>query len=120
MSLIWITHDLAVVAGLADKICVMYAGKVVEAGTIEEVIDRPLHPYTHGLIGSVPSHNKRGQPLDQIPGMTPSLLNMPQGCSFHPRCPRADAQCLVEPTVTTPGQPNHSVRCCHPHLEDAA
>jgi len=120
MSLIWITHDLAVVAGLADKICVMYAGKIVESGTIDDVIDRPMHPYTHGLIGSVPSHNKRGQPLAQIPGMTPSLLKMPEGCSFHPRCPRADAQCLVEPAVTTPGQPNHSVCCCHPHLEDAA
>lgn len=120
MSLIWITHDLAVVAGLADKICVMYAGKIVESGTIDDVIDRPLHPYTHGLIGSVPSHNKRGQPLAQIPGMTPSLLKMPEGCSFHPRCPRADAHCLVEPAVTTPGQPNHSVCCCHPHLEDAA
>jgi len=120
MSLIWITHDLAVVAGLADKICVMYAGKVVEAGTIGQVIDRPLHPYTHGLIGSVPSHNKRGQPLAQIPGMAPSLLSMPQGCSFHPRCPRADAQCLVEPGTTTPVAPDHRVRCCHPHLEDAA
>jgi peptide/nickel transport system ATP-binding protein len=120
MSLIWITHDLAVVAGLADKICVMYAGKVVEAGTIGQVIDRPLHPYTHGLIGSVPSHNKRGQPLLQIPGMAPSLLSMPQGCAFHPRCPRADAQCLVEPGPTAPADPDHRVRCCHPHLEDAA
>jgi len=120
MSLIWITHDLAVVAGLADKICVMYAGKVVEAGTIGQVIDRPLHPYTHGLIGSVPSHNKRGQPLLQIPGMAPSLLSMPQGCAFHPRCPRADAQCLVEPSPTAPADPEHRVRCCHPHLEDAA
>ena len=120
MSLIWITHDLAVVAGLADKICVMYAGRVVEAGTIDQVIDRPLHPYTHGLIGSVPSHNKRGQPLIQIPGMAPSLLSMPEGCAFHPRCPRADAECLVEPAMTSPQHPEHRVRCCHPHLEDAA
>jgi peptide/nickel transport system ATP-binding protein len=120
MSLIWITHDLAVVAGLADRICVMYAGKVVEAGTIGQVIDRPLHPYTHGLIGSVPSHNKRGQPLAQIPGMTPSLLSMPQGCAFNPRCPRADAQCLVEPLPTSPVDSDHRVRCCHPHIEDAA
>jgi len=120
MSLIWITHDLAVVAGLADKICVMYSGKVVEAGTIDEVIDQPLHPYTHGLIGSVPSHNKRGQPLAQIPGMTPSLLAMPQGCAFHPRCPRADGQCLTEPVNTAPRQPEHSVRCFHPHLEEFA
>jgi peptide/nickel transport system ATP-binding protein len=120
MSLIWITHDLAVVAGLADKICVMYAGRVVEAGTIDQVIDRPLHPYTHGLIGSVPSHNRRGQPLEQIPGMTPSLLAMPEGCPFHPRCPRADGQCMTEPSPTTPVDPDHRVRCFHPHLEDAA
>jgi peptide/nickel transport system ATP-binding protein len=120
MSLIWITHDLAVVAGLADKICVMYAGKIVESGAIADVIDRPLHPYTHGLIGSVPSHNRRGQPLAQIPGMAPSLLHMPQGCAFHPRCPRADAKCHVEPGMITPGEPEHFVRCFHPHLEDAA
>ena len=70
MSLIWITHDLAVVAGLADKICVMYSGRIVETGTIDEVLDGPLHPYTKGLIGSVPSHNKRGEELAQIPGIT--------------------------------------------------
>ena len=120
MSLIWITHDLAVVAGLADKVCVMYAGKIVESGTIADVIDRPLHPYTHGLIGSVPSHNRRGQPLAQIPGMTPSLLDMPQGCAFHPRCPRADSKCLEAPAAMTPAAPGHVVRCFHPHLEDAA
>ncbi|MEM9683065.1 MAG: ABC transporter ATP-binding protein [Pseudomonadota bacterium] len=120
MSLIWITHDLAVVAGLADTICVMYAGKVVESGRIGDVIDRPLHPYTHGLIGSVPSHNRRGQPLEQIPGMTPSLLKMPEGCAFHPRCPRADAHCLVKPQITAPQDEGHTVRCFHPHLEGAA
>jgi peptide/nickel transport system ATP-binding protein len=120
MSLIWITHDLAVVAGLADSICVMYAGRIVETGAIADVIDRPLHPYTHGLIGSVPSHNKRGQPLAQIPGMAPSLLSMPQGCAFHPRCPRANDKCLADPDMSTPRRPDHQVRCFHPHLEDAA
>lgn len=117
MSLIWITHDLSVVAGLADRICVMYAGQVVERGEISEVLDDPLHPYTNGLIGSVPSHNRRGQPLAQIPGMTPSLLNLPQGCAFHPRCPRADDACLVQPEITEPAKPGHQVRCVHPHLE---
>ena len=72
-----------------------------------------------GLIGSVPSHNRRGQPLAQIPGMTPSLLNLPEGCSFHPRCPRADGGCLREPDVSTPVQSGHEVRCIHPHLERA-
>lgn len=118
-ALIWITHDLAVVAGLADTICVMYAGRVVERGPIDDVIDRPLHPYTVGLIGSAPSRNRRGEPLKQIRGMTPSLLRLPQGCKFHPRCPRADQACMVEPELIEylPGQ---EARCVHPHLEQAA
>ena len=78
-ALIWITHDLSVVAGLADRICVMYAGRIVEQGTVDEVLDAPLHPYTQGLIGSVPSRNRRGQPLAQIPGMTPALLEPAAG-----------------------------------------
>ncbi|WP_354078745.1 ABC transporter ATP-binding protein [Constrictibacter sp. MBR-5] len=118
-ALIWITHDLSVVAGLADKVCVMYAGRVVESGTVDEVLDRPLHPYTHGLIGSVPSQNNRGQPLRQIPGMTPSLLNLPAGCAFRTRCPRADKVCEVEPDLTSPLL-NREIRCFHPHLEGAA
>jgi peptide/nickel transport system ATP-binding protein len=115
-SLIWITHDLSVVAGLADEICVMYAGRIVEKGTVDEVLDHPLHPYTRGLIGSVPSRNVRGQPLAQIPGMTPSLLNLAPGCAFRARCPRASDACLVEPGMTAP-LPNREVRCFHPHLE---
>jgi len=91
-SMIWITHDLSVVAGLADDIAVMYAGKIVEYGDVGEVLDLPLHPYTHGLIGSVPSRNKRGEPLRQIPGMTPSLLGLQPGCAFRARCPRAGAE----------------------------
>ena len=65
-ALIWITHDLSVVAGLADQICVMYAGKIVESGEVNAVLDNPMHPYTHGLITSVPSKNKRGAPLSQF------------------------------------------------------
>jgi peptide/nickel transport system ATP-binding protein len=116
-SLIWITHDLSVVAGLADEICVMYAGRIVERGAVDQVLDEPLHPYTRGLIGSVPSRNVRGQPLTQIPGMTPSLLNLPPGCAFRTRCPRADAACMVEPGITSP-KPGREVRCVHPHLVD--
>ena len=116
MSLILITHDLAVIAGLADTVCVMYAGKIVESGSVDAVLGGPLHPYTRGLIGSVPSHSRRGQPLPQIPGMTPSLLNLPDGCAFRPRCPRADAACMAMPDVTTP-RPNREVRCFHPHLD---
>jgi peptide/nickel transport system ATP-binding protein len=114
-GLIWITHDLAVVAGLADEICVMYAGRIVEQGSVDEVLDHPLHPYTLGLIGSVPSHNRRGRPLYQIPGMTPSLMNLPAGCTFRERCPRSDEVCREYPEMTEP-IPGRRVRCFHPHL----
>ncbi len=115
-SLIWITHDLSVVAGLADDIAVMYAGRVVEDGPVSEVLDKPLHPYTHGLIGSVPSRNKRGEPLRQIPGMTPSLLKLPAGCAFRARCPRSDEACLAEQHLLQL-LPGRHARCVHPHLE---
>jgi peptide/nickel transport system ATP-binding protein len=117
-ALIWITHDLTVVAGLADRICVMYAGRIVEQGSVDEVLDRPLHPYTKGLIGSVPSRNRRGQPLAQIPGMMPSLLNLAPGCAFRERCPRADDPCLEMPSIDTP-QPGREVRCFYPHIGEA-
>ena len=118
-ALIWITHDLAVVAGLADKICVMYAGRIVEQGKLDDVLDHPVHPYTVGLLGSVPGHNTRGHRLYQIPGMTPSLLKLPGGCAFKERCPRADAACDVHPEITEPVA-GRQVRCCHPHLEGQA
>ena len=110
-ALIWITHDLSVVAGLADRIAVMYAGRIVESGQAADVLDRPLHPYTAGLIGSVPSRNQRGQPLRQIPGMTPSLLALPAGCAFQSRCIRADAACSEPPPEAGRG---HTARCFHP------
>ncbi|WP_419783161.1 ABC transporter ATP-binding protein [Maridesulfovibrio sp.] len=113
MALIWITHDLTVVAGLAHKVAVMYAGRIIEQGNVQEILDHPMHPYTHGLIGSVPSRNKRGEPLFQIPGMTPSLINIPEGCSFRMRCPYADDQCLVAPERVEMGD-RRIVRCHHP------
>ncbi|WP_169569363.1 ABC transporter ATP-binding protein [Sneathiella limimaris] len=109
-SLVWITHDLTVVAGLADNICVMYAGRVVESGGIDNVLDDPKHPYTEGLIGSVPSRNKRGKPLTQIPGMTPSLLNLPKGCSFRKRCSYAEPACEQEPSISRT-EDGRLVRC---------
>ncbi len=118
-ALIWITHDLSVIAGLADEIAVMYAGRVVEKGNVEEVLDRPMHPYTHGLIGSVPSRNRRGEPLRQIPGMTPSLLNLPPGCSFRTRCARAAEVCTAEPQIEHP-TPGRDLRCFRPILSEAA
>ena len=115
-ALIWITHDLAVVAGLADKICVMYAGRIVEQGAIDDVLDHPVHPYTRGLLGSVPGHNTRGHRLYQIPGMAPSLLNLPEGCAFGTRCPKADSACTAQPEIEEP-LAGRQVRCFHPYLE---
>jgi len=117
-AMIWVTHDLAVVAGLADKISVMYAGRIVEQGAIDDVLDHPVHPYTRGLLGSVPGHNTRGQRLYQIPGMTPSLLNLPEGCAFQARCPSADDACKTMPEITEPVA-NRQVRCFHPQMEAA-
>jgi peptide/nickel transport system ATP-binding protein len=111
-ALIWITHDLSVVAGLADRICVMYAGRIVESGTVDQVLDRPLHPYTHGLIGSVPSRNRRGSPLAQIPGMMPALAELAPGCAFRTRCTRASSVCKEEPFLQD--RSGRQVRCFHP------
>ena len=115
-SLIWITHDLSVVAGLADEIAVMYAGCIVEQGEVGAVLDLPLHPYTVGLLGSVPSRNRRGEPLRQIPGMTPSLLSLPPGCPFQTRCPRAQAKCQEDPPMEEK-RPGQWARCFFPHME---
>jgi peptide/nickel transport system ATP-binding protein len=118
-ALIWITHDLAVVAGLADEVCVMYAGRIVERGTVDEVLDTPMHPYTRGLLESVPSRNRRGAPLAQIPGMTPSLVDLPPGCAFRERCNRASETCLTDPPLYN--LDGRYVRCFHPiHVEDEA
>lgn len=114
MALIWITHDLTVIAGLAHKVAVMYAGRIIEEGEVTEVLDAPLHPYTEGLVGSVPSRNHRGEPLYQIPGMTPSLINLPEGCAFRMRCPKATEVCLQEPEMTEIAE-GRRVRCFHPN-----
>ncbi|MFZ6654685.1 ABC transporter ATP-binding protein [Undibacterium sp. TJN19] len=111
-ALIWITHDLSVVAGLADTVSVMYAGKIVESGSVRQVLEQPLHPYTHGLIASSPSRNQHGQSLRQIPGATPSLLNLPQGCAFRNRCERASAACEQTPGIQVLN--GRSLRCFHP------
>lgn len=112
-AMIWVTHDLAVVAGLANRVAVMYAGRIVEMGTTEEVVNRPFHPYTSGLIGSAPSRNARGTRLTQIRGMAPLPMNLPSGCAFRPRCDRASEACATAPDATTP-EGDHLVRCHHP------
>ena len=112
-SLIWITHDLSVVAGLADRIAVMYAGRIVESGPVDAVLARPLHPYTEGLLGAIPALHARGEPLHPIPGNPPSLADLPAGCAFADRCPHAFAACKVAPPDIDAGEPGrpHRVRC---------
>lgn len=112
-ALIWITHDLAVVSGLADRLAVMYAGRIVETGGTADIIESARHPYTHGLMASIPSIDTRGKSLAQIPGATPSLLKLPDGCPFRTRCGKATEQCRQEPPRRefTPG---HSAFCWHP------
>jgi peptide/nickel transport system ATP-binding protein len=111
-SLIWITHDLSVVASIADQVAVMYAGRLVEIGPTADVLLRPMHPYTRGLLDSLPARNERGRPLRQIDGATPSLLSLPPGCAFSGRCRSATELCDRAP----PPQSIHrsTVRCWSP------
>ena len=113
-ALVWITHDLSVIAGLADRVSVMYAGRIVEEGSVEEVLAAPRHPYTRGLLDSVPSNSVRGARLKQIPGMTPSLLDLPPGCAFRERCSRAKRDCANSPAMRALSPSGQSVRCHHP------
>nr|WP_246278573.1 ABC transporter ATP-binding protein [Phytohabitans rumicis] len=93
MGLILITHDLGVVADVADRIAVMYAGRIVEEGDVHELYAKPAHPYTIGLLESIPRIDEKGQQLRTIRGLPPSLLKIPSGCPFHPRCPMAQPVC---------------------------
>ena len=112
-ALIWITHDLGVIAELADRVAVMYAGRVVETGTVAEVLDAPRHPYTQGLLQSLPAQATPGARLSQINGMAPSLSGRVPGCAFAPRCGRATQRCVDEqPPVTH--IPGREFRCFIP------
>ncbi len=95
-SILLITHDLGVISDMASRVAVMYAGKIVEEAPVRELFKDPRHPYTRGLLGSVPVIGRKaqtGRRLQEIPGMVPSPLEMPSGCRFHPRCPNAMAVC---------------------------
>ncbi|WP_407849147.1 ABC transporter ATP-binding protein [Bordetella petrii] len=112
-ALIWITHDLGVVAELADQVAVMYAGRIVEAGPVDQVLDAPRHPYTRGLLDSMPANSAPGTRLHQIDGMAPSLAGRPAGCAFRPRCPNAITRCTEQsPSATSEG--SRSFRCYAP------
>jgi len=113
VSIIWITHDLSVISALADRVCVMYAGTLVEQGPIDDVLDYPTHPYTKGLIQSVPSRNLEGQRLAQIPGVMPTMIDPAPGCRFMGRCEYAEEICINEPQLTWPTN-SRQVRCHYP------
>ncbi|MBT2365156.1 ABC transporter ATP-binding protein [Streptomyces sp. ISL-10] len=102
MGLILITHDLGVVADVADKIAVMYAGRIVETAPVHELYKRPAHPYTRGLLDSIPRLDQKGQELYAIKGLPPNLLKIPTGCAFNPRCPKADDICRTEIPALAP------------------
>ncbi len=113
-GIILVTHDLGVVADIADRVVVMYAGRVVEQGTLDEIFYDPQHPYTWGLLGSITRVDRdRGQRLPAIPGMPPSLLKPPTGCHFRPRCPHEFDRCREVPELAShlTEAPDHLDRC---------
>ncbi|MDL2207011.1 ABC transporter ATP-binding protein, partial [Eubacteriales bacterium OttesenSCG-928-N13] len=113
-SILMITHNLGVVADICDSVYVMYAGQVVEYADVFDLFKRPLHPYTIGLIESLPSTNVDDQlRLPNIPGMVPNLLHMPKGCRFAPRCKRASEKCHLEQPELTDQGGGHLARCFH-------
>ena len=112
LSVVFVTHDIGAAVEVADRIAVMYAGRIVESGPVGAVLRSPLHPYTRGLLDSLPAMSEPGHRLRQIPGTAPSLLALPQGCPFAPRCPRADADCTSPPPRA--GTADRLAICHHP------
>jgi len=111
-ALLLITHDLGVVAETVDEVAIMYAGRIVETGTVDEVLLEPRHPYTRGLLASIPSQGKRGYRLSVIKGVVPNPFRMPEGCKFEPRCPYQWEQCVAsEPDLIALGRPDRTARC---------
>jgi peptide/nickel transport system ATP-binding protein/oligopeptide transport system ATP-binding protein len=113
-GVILVTHDLGVVADIADRIVVMYAGRVVEQGSLDELFYDPQHPYTWGLLGSIARIDRdRSERLPAIPGLPPSLVSPPEGCHFRPRCPHAFEKCPEVPELIArrPAAPDHLDRC---------
>ena len=113
MGFILITHDLSVVSQVTEKIAVMYAGKIVEAGSTEATIQDPKHPYTQGLIKAIPGSLQPGTRLNQIPGMMPTLTDIPPGCAFHPRCKISDTVCQAEVPVLISIDEYDRMTACH-------
>jgi oligopeptide/dipeptide ABC transporter ATP-binding protein len=121
MALLLITHDLGVVAEQADDVAIMYAGKIVERSNTRAIFNRPFHPYTVGLLNSLPNiGGKKKKRLDAIPGMVPSPLNLPSGCRFRDRCPKAADLCAESEPQLVEKEPGHTVACHFPHTETRA
>ncbi|WP_204519350.1 ABC transporter ATP-binding protein [Brevibacillus fulvus] len=112
-GVILITHDLGVVAEMADRVVVMYAGQVVEEAGVYELFSSPKHPYTKGLLQSLPKLDEQREELDSIEGTVPNPLDMPTGCAFHPRCPLADSRCMTAKPALEQRDNDHKVRCFH-------
>lgn len=110
-SVLWITHNLGVIAELCDRVVVMYAGNVVEIADVEEIFSHPLHPYTQKLLKAIPSAQTVGGKLEEIPGTVPKLINPPSGCRFHPRCPAATDTCREEKPPMIEVRAGHFVAC---------
>jgi peptide/nickel transport system ATP-binding protein len=110
-AILLITHDLAVIAEVADRVCVMYAGHIVETAPVSELYRRPLHPYSQGLLSSIPRVDQPEKKLSSIPGTVPNLINPPSGCRFHPRCPYAMPICKEKRPPTTVEGNRHTVAC---------
>jgi len=119
-ALVLVTHDLGVVAEVADHVAVMYAGRIVEYGTVAEIFDDPQHPYTIGLMGAIPSIGKRQGALATIGGSVPSPERMPRGCRFAPRCPFAQSQCIAAAPPDLTLTQTHRVACWLAPIEHAA
>ena len=111
LALIFITHNLGIVAKMCDQLAVMYAGRVVEQGPVSRVFSHPLHPYTRALLGSIPRMTEAREQLTAIDGQPPDLANLPAGCSFAARCPAAFARCQVEAPPDFTVEPGRSARC---------
>ena len=110
-SMLLITHDLGVVAETCDKVAIMYAGEIVESGSLEDIFDRTAHPYTIGLFGSLPNLDAAVHRLQPIAGLVPDPINLPKGCPFHPRCPVATEKCEKAQPPQAEISPGHFVRC---------
>lgn len=120
MAMIFVTHDLGVVAKVSDKIQVMYAGEIVESAPTKDIIERPQHPYTRGLLRSLPGAKETAfrAPLTSIPGIVPALNARPLGCQFHPRCTFASDKCQHHPLLSDTNGKDHQIRCHHPQQEE--